>query len=413
MKTTSSMRRAGGAALLLLAPLTARASSIDDSAGRVVVPFVVQEAGFTSRIQVTNHELTTTKARVFWVGDRGGPNPGRRTCSSVSVAARSMIAVDVPSLCGLSAAPGVGMLVVMVDSSTPARLSARALVDATSPATGGLLQTVSVDGVPLANFEGTESRLTAGGLRSRGAVAPQELLTDCFVGSFFDGSGAGGMLARVTLEDASGTALGSKLTSLKPFELVRFPDVFGSMGITGAVQGVQAEFAFTGKNDALVAFCVTAQEGMDKKDRTLVVSMGQAASPQDEARRRAFAATGTPALRPFIMPGGSLAAKQFHGVYVRHPDVVRCRVSTHPSHPELEITAFSPDRVSTSGTSTSATEVEFATTPRGAVNGGTADLWGLEVAYPSGTTPIAGSVPYGITCSSGNGTSLADLMFPQ
>lgn len=411
MKTTSYIRRAGGAALLLLAPLGAHASSIDDSAGRLVVPFVVQEPDFASRVQVTNHEFLTTKARVFWVGDRGGPHPGRRNCSAVSVPGLSMIAFDVPTQCGLSPAPGVGMLVLMVDSPTPARLSARAIVDATSPTTGELLQTISVAGLPLANLEGTESRLTAGGLRTRGASPQQPMVTDCFVGSFADASGSGGMLARVTLENHVGLALGSKVTSLKPFELVRFPDIFKSIGVTSAMEGVQAEFVFTGKNDALVAYCVTAQEGMIKKDRSIVVSMGQAANPQDEVRRRAFAATGTPALRPFIMPGGTLASPQLHGVYVRHPDVVRCRVTTHFSHPELEITAFSPDRVRTSGMST--TEVEFATEARGAVNGGTADLWGLEVAYPPGTTPIPGSVPYTIACSSGNGTSLADLLFPQ
>jgi hypothetical protein len=409
MKTTSYLRRSSGAALLLLAPLAAHASSIDDSAGRVVVPFVVQEDGLASRVQVTNQEFTTTKARIFWVGDRGGPHPGKRTCTPVTVPGRSMIAVDVRSQCGLSTAPDVGMLVLMVDASAPVRISARALVDATSPTTGALLQTISVAGLPLANLEGTESRLTAGGLRSRGVGAPQALLTDCFVGSFADGSGTGGMLARVTLENANGTALGSKVTSLKPFELVRFKDVFASMGINSTMEGVQAEFAFTGKNDALVAYCVTSEEGMVKKDRSVVLAMGQAASPQDEVRRRSFVATNTPALRPFIMPGGG--PTQFHGVYVRHPDVVRCRVTSHPSHPQFEITAFSPDRVRTSGMTSS--EVEFATDAHGSVNGGTSDLWGLEVAYPPGTPVSPGSVPYSITCSSGNGTSLADMMFPQ
>jgi hypothetical protein len=377
----------------------------------VVVPFVVQENGLASRVQVTNHEFTTTRARAFWVGDRGGPHPGKRSCSSVTVPGRSMVAVDVRLQCGLSAAPDVGMLILMVDSSTPARVSARALVDATSPTTGDLLQTIFVAGLPLANLEGTDSRLTAGGLRHRGAGAAQALLTDCFVGSFIDGSGTGGMLARVTLESANGTTLGSKVTSLKPFELVRFRDVFKLMGITSTMEGVQAEFAFTGRNDALVAYCVTAEEGMVKKDRTLVLAMGQAASPQDETRRRAFAATGTPALRPFVMPPGSLATKQFHGVYVRHPDLVRCRVTTAFPDPELEITAFSPDRVAVSGTTPSA--VEFGMDPHGTVAFGTSELWGLEVAYPPGTAPSPGSVPYSIACSSGNGTSLADLLFPQ
>ncbi len=411
MNTTSFLRRAGGAALLLLAPLASRASSIDDSAGRVIVPYVVHQTGLSSRVQVTNHELVPITVRVFWIGERSGPHPGRRTCPSLGIPGLGLVAIDVRSQCGLSAAPGVGMLMLIENAAGTARLSARAVVDATSPRTGALLQTTAVAGLPLASLEGTDSRLTAGGLLTRAATAPHTARTDCFVGTFFDGSGSGGMLARVTLEDPDGIALGSLTASLRPFELVRLRDVFGSIGVTSTIEGVQAEFAFTGGNDALVAYCVTDQEGMDKQDRTVVLSMGQASSPQDELRRRVFTATGTPALRPFLMPGGALATKQIHGVYVRHPDLVRCRVTTHGSHPELSLTAFSPDRVAIPGPTVS--EVEFATAPHGSVAGGTSELWGLEVDYPPGTTPIPGSVPYWITCSSGNGTSLADLLLPQ
>jgi hypothetical protein len=102
---------------------------------------------------------------------------------------------------------------------------------------------------------------------------------------------------------------------------------------------------------------------------------------------------------------------QLHGLYVRHPDTVRCSVATDGPE-ELRIVAVSPDgnqRV----TGTVPSRVEFATgSPHGAVADGVSDLWGLEVDWPAGTTPPAGGVPYRISCTSGNGTSLADLLVP-
>jgi hypothetical protein len=277
--------------------------------------------------------------------------------------------------------------------------------------TGRLLQTVYVAGLPLANLEGTETRLVAGGLRSRGSGAAQVITTDCYVGSFVDGSGAGGLAARVTLVDANDNALGSDVTVLSPFELVRFPDVFGAQGITSAMEGVQARFGFGGGNDALVAYCVATQDGMLKQDRTTVLTMAQVASPQDEVRRREFVARETPARGPFEMLPPPDNKKQLHGLYVRLPDDVRCTVATDTLD-TLEIVAVSPDG-SQRIMGMTPERVDFGTgLLHGAVAGGVSDLWGLEVDWPSGTTPPPGGVPYRISCTSGNGTSLADLLLP-
>lgn len=424
MNTTSFLARAAGAALVLLAVPLARASSIDDSAGRVVVPYVATGDGLESRVQVTNHDPNPISVRLLWVGEQSGPFPGRRTCTTLAVPGLTMMSFDPLSMCGL-AAPAAGMMVLVEDSPGPVRISARALVDSRSPMTGRILQTVSVAGLPLANLEGTDSILIAGGLRSRGAGMAQPLVTGCYVGTFFGASGNGVVLTEVDFKDSDGNGLGSLQAVLKPFELVELKDVFRAIGYPSTIEGVRAEFRFTGGNDAVVAYCVTSLEGMIKQDHTIALSIGQVADPQDEVRRREFTARATPARGPFLMLPPPHNAKQTHGLYVRHPDTVRCSVAIDlpPGAPpiglDLHIAAVSPDRVRTTSSPLPSSSVDFATDAHGKVAGGVSDMWGLEVDWPAPPPPPAlppplpvGSVPYRISCVSGNGTSLGDLLFP-
>ena len=419
MNTQSVLARAAGAALVLLAAPLARASSIDDSAGRVVVPWVAAGNGLESRVQVTNHDPDPIKVLVFWVGEMSGPAPGRRSCTPLFVPGLTMMSFDPLSMCGVSA-PAAGMIVLLEDSPGPVRISARALVDSLSSTTGAPLQTLSLAALPLANLEGTNSILIAGGLRSRGAGMGQALVTGCFVGSLFGASGSGVTITKIQFRDSKGNWLGSLLAAVKPFELVELKDVFRAIGYPSSIEGVRAEFLSSGGNDAMVGYCVTSQEGAVPQDHTMVLTMAQAADPQDEVRKREFTARETPARGPFLMLPPPSNAKQIHGLYVRHPDTVRCSVAIDvppgapPPGVSLEIAAFSPDRVRVAGPNPSM--VEFATDDHGAVAGGVSELWGLEVDWPPPTTPPTplpvGSVPYRISCLSGNGTSLGDLLFP-
>jgi hypothetical protein len=423
MNTTSFLARAAGAALVLLAVPLARASSVDDSAGRVVVPYVAAGNGLEPRVQVTNHDPDPIKVRVLWVGEQSGSFPGRRTCTTLSVPGLTMMSFDPLSMCGLSA-PAIGMMVLFEDSPGPVRISARALVDSRSPMSHRILQSVFVAGLPLANVEGADSILIAGGLRSRGAGMAQPLVTDCYVGTLFGASGSGAVITKVDFKDSDGNGLGSLPVVLKPFELVELKDVFRAIGYPSTIEGVRAEFRSTGGNDAVVAYCLTSMEGMIKQDHTIALSMGQVADPQDEVRKRQFTARETPARGPFLMLPPPFNAKQTHGLYVRHPDTVRCSVAMDlppgapPPGVSLEIAAVSPDRVRITSP-TPSSRVDFATDVHGTVAGGVSDMWGLEVDWPAPPPPPApapplpvGSVPYRISCLSGNGTSLGDLLIP-
>jgi hypothetical protein len=385
----------------------ARASNIDDSGPSVVVPFVSIGGGFESRVLVTNHTSTPATVRVRWVGERWGTVPGLRFCGTTTFAASRLTTLDVVNQCGFSQPPGVGMLVLTDSDTTITRISARALVDFRSSASGGIEQTVSVAGLPLAAVDGTDNVHSVTGLRQTAPGAARPAVTDCYVASFADGSRRGGMIARVSLADAGGNALGSRLTSLGQYELVAIRDVFNNLAPSGLV-GARADYKFSGFGDAVLGYCVTTQVGVSMQDRNITLSMAQVAEPRDDVRRRGFTASMTPGRGPFMMFPPPDNKRQLHGIYVRQPDVVTCSVSQHWSHPQLEIKAFTPDKVSIPGMQPG--QVTFGGGGNSTTAGGFRDLWGLEVDWPAGTTPPPQTVPYTITCASGNGTSLADLL---
>jgi hypothetical protein len=397
-------------AALAAAPVLSSASSIDDSAARVVVPLVVREKGVDSAVFVTNDETKAVKVQVRYVGERTSAAPGLKICGSLSVPAMAQVPLDVNVLCSLPADPGPGMLVLIEMDPGIARISARARIDTRSPTTGAVLGTFAVTGLPLGAVDTTSNLHVVQGLRWDASVPGNT--TDCFFGSLFDGSGFGGMVGRLTLKDDRGLDLGSQLFNLRPFELVALRDVFKLVGAPAAkYEGVHAEIVWTGGGDAVLGYCVASRDGADKGDRTLAFEPALVADPNDEVRKRVFVASGTPALGPFglgpTLPLNHPLAR--HGVYVRHPDRLTCGVASSDPNASMVITAVSPDGVQHIG-GTSARTPEFGGSPRGSVAGGVADLWGLEVEYKPGTSSF-GFVKYSLDCRSGNGTSLADLVF--
>jgi hypothetical protein len=385
---------------------SARAGSIDDAAGRVVVPLVAQDAGLDTRVFVTNHETRHLKVQVRWAGMQYGPAPGLKVCPSVTVLAGSVTTLDVAQHCGLPANAGPGMLVLSEVDPGVARISARARIDVLNPVTARTQQTLAIGGLPLPALDTTENVHVVGGLRQNAPGSGAVLATDCFFGMTFDGTGYGGLLGRFTLKDELGHVLGSPAYfSVPPFELAQLRDVFALAGVLpGTHGGVRGEFVLSGGGDAVVGYCVTTHEGPVRGDRTLAFNLAQVAEPQDEARRRQVGADSTPGLGGFRLAPGQ--AKAVHGIYVRHPDRVACRVSSVGT---MVITAVSPDQAQTIG-GTSAVTPEFGNSPHGSVAGGVDDLWGLEVSWgpgPQGPQPL----PYSISCLSGNGTSLADRLF--
>jgi hypothetical protein len=397
-------------AALVATPALASASSIDDSAARVVVPLVVAEKGVVSSVFVTNDETRAIKVQVRYVGERYSAAPGLRMCGSITLPASTQVTLDVSQQCQLPADPGAGMLVLIETDAVVARISARARIDTLSM-TGDVLGTLPVVGLPLGAVDTTENVHVVQGLRWQGGGMPGNT-TDCFFGALFDGSGYGGMVGKLTLRDAFGQDLGSLLFNLRPLELFALRDVFKAAGVSGGpYEGVRAEIVWTGGGDAVLGYCVSNRDGAVKGERTLAFEPAQVAEPNDELRKRAVVASETPSLGAFTL-GPSLPTSNprgVHGVYVRHPDRLSCSVISSDPHRVMFITAISPDGTQQIG-GTSPTTTEFGNVPRGSIAAGVADLWALEVRWAPGT--FTGShTKYRIECRSGNGTSLADFLF--
>ena len=386
------------------------ANSIDDAGSELVVPVVAHGTGLGTGVVVRNHETHDLEVLPYYVGERSTAAPGVRTCRLLPVKASTVLALDWRTLCNLAGVDAYGMLVLVArDPVGVGKISARAHVDVSVNAIGSPIfstqrQSVSLDGIPLGYLDTTDNVHVVTGLRSDpGGTFP--VTTDCFFATFFAGKGSGGVLGRLSLKDADGKPLGRDVYfSLKPFELLRFGDVFAKVGAPAAVyEGARAEFSLTGGGDAVMGYC--RGESVGPHGSTFAFQVAQVADPREETRRRSMVATATPGVQlpgvTFLIDPATVRIR--HGLYVRHPDVVKC---TLRSTDAFIFTASSPDGAKHFSVADNQTG-EFAIDQNH--YRGPSDLWSLEVFW-SPNAARTQPVSYSISCLSGNGTSLADQL---
>jgi hypothetical protein len=410
--------------ILMTAPVVALAGSADDSGSQVVVPLVIHDVRHDSRLFVKNHEVNPLTVQMRYVGARSSATPGLHPClPQLTLPSVSVLEIDVPTElakvldssgnpCRLNPGDNHGMVVfVSLSKTTVGRLSARARVDVREPGSSRR-QTVVIDGSPLGYLDTTDNTHIASDLlwdKSGGTLSPSPVSSDCYVGTFFDGSRAGGVQGVLRLRDDQGSQVGhDHFFGLRPFEYVSFEDVFSLVGAAPAVyQGVRAEFSFVGKGDSVLAYCRTAMHLPAGLGRSFAYQIAQVVEPQEETRRRRTNVNSTP-LVASPMPTFSIDPgenKTFHGIYVRHPDIVECSVTASDA---LHIAAVAPDRA-TVLSHPSARTPEFGLSTQSYQ--GWSDLWGIEISWSPDALRTA-AVSYSIHCDSGNGTSLADQLLP-
>jgi hypothetical protein len=406
-----------GVAAAIAATGTASASTPDDAGAIVVVPLTADSLSRT-RLFVQNHQPWSVPTDVVFVPARsaGASALPHLACkgasgSGITLAANSVTEIDLVAECPPLPTPMVGMVVVRTrDSIGLGTVSARGVVD-TSFFSGVARQTLQVDGIPVAYLDTTDNIHVAGGLRWDVPFAGSGtgVTSDCFLGTFF-GTGSG-VLGRITLRDEKGIELGKTplFQIANSFELVRVSDVFTAASVSpGAYKGVRAEFGLAGGGEAVIGYCSTKRTSFGAS--TFALSLAQVVEPQDETRRRQMTAYSTPGglingqrtTLDFVLDPS--VDKAQHGLYVRHPDILSCRVNALQE--ELILTAIAPDRSVMAGGNGSATS-RFATITES--HAAQNDLWGLEVSWhPSSARNVP--VGYSLSCFSGNGTSLADLL---
>lgn len=397
-----------------LASRPAVAMTSDNVGARVVVPFVAHTKSLRTTVSIENHEPVPVKATLYYVGEQSSSSPGLRKCPAGSVPfvllPSSVVLIDVATLCALNGPDDVGTLTVIeLQGGTTARLSANARVDLLDPA-GQPDFGFSVEGIPLGYLDGSNNTHVVSALRYGASISGfGDYVSDCYVGSFFDATSSG-VVAKLTLKDRDGRRIGSPLTtSLRPWELVRLPDVFGAAGTGGPYQQARAEFVFSGNDPSVLAFCTVANV-VNRRSPSTTFHLAKVVEPELETRRRDVNVNATPRVTPSggsfeFLPGTS---EVLHGLYVRHPDLLSCALDRS----ELVLELVTPDGAQTFGGTTNAI-AEFDTGARSALGSrsfgpGWADLWGLRVSWNAAFPAPTGPVPYRVVCRSGNGVSLVD-----
>jgi len=407
-----------GLAVLTISGAPLRAMSGDSSGYAVVLPWVISSSVFNSQIAVENHSGATVKLVAYYVGESQSANPTRLTCSdasanpvpqtfSLSVAPDAVLSFDLKSLIdqkckgskpSTATSADRGTLTLLAPKTAQARISASARVERVAGA-GIAHFGYSQAAVPLGGLEGTTQIVT--GVRS-GKIGTQTYRVDCLVGSLYDASQSGNWY-KLTVKDASGTAVGKTLFALKPWSAELLVDVLaliGSPGLAIDAATIEIEPAVNPTNPSMIASCRMIEIGNSSVFAT-VLSVGKVYEPKDELRARSVSVQETPGIGLFVFDAKK--GRSLHVAFLRQPDMVECSVSD----PQLALVVTSPNRTFVTGGFQSTGE--FFTGFRGAT--GDAGAFGFEVIANQGNPP-SGPVTYELNCVSGNGMSQIDRVIP-
>jgi hypothetical protein len=394
------------------------AMSADGSSYAVALPWVIDSAAYRSRIAVENHSTSRMMLVAYWVGDDVSAMPGLHVCSdaganpvpqtfSLAVNGDEVLEFDLAALlaekCKTPAPAGSlgnrGTLTILTPKGAGlARISASARVERI-PAPGIVNLGYSQHGIPLGALEG--SKLLMAGLRSGKAPSGVAYRVDCLISTFADATQSGDLYT-LRLKDASGGVLGAKAYALRPWSSKIVVDVGPSLGVAGYYDGLQVEVE-PGANPtspSVVASCRTLD--LVQPSTPVSLSVGKVYEPKDmQLLRSTVKVDETPGWGPFRFD--PQAGRALHVAFLRHPDMVTCRVSD----PRLILIVWDPNRNFVAGGFQSTGE--FFTGVKGGTNlsGG----WGLIVEANPADPPSA-TVDYDITCASGNGISMIDRVAP-
>ena len=405
------MRIASLLALTTLAAATgvAHAQSTAASGSVIVLPDVAETVSYTSEVIVRNPNAMPLTLNVKFYEATTSSVPGLRTCLPLMVSALESKPFSVGAQCNpLGAGSHFGML-VLEDASPEQTNVFFAFSRVQTPGGNGF----SVEGFPIGAFSAAPA--DAIGLKRQAAAPTYQ--SNCFVAAL----GEAVNYQMVLRNGTTNAIIGSAVTgSLAAFEVRRYLDVFSAApnGVgapAGDYSNVRANFMVTSGGPALVSFCTVQESTFFGAD----FRIGKSTDARNDGQRR-VACIGldncsdtTPSVSgpEQILNVGN---KNVYSTILNPPDVVRCDL-VGPRKDDLQIRLRqwgdplasgvfpSPSGYSSGGQGE--TFFNVTTGGRGAVNGGTASRFFIDVAFRAGkdaTTPIN----YGITCRSGNGMEI-------
>jgi hypothetical protein len=399
---------------LLVASSQSAISQTTAAAGTVlVIPLVAATTTYSSDIFIRNPNATPMSVVFNFYEAKSSATPGKRVCANVSLAALETKLVRVGTQCAVSATSHHGF--VILEDAAAQKLNRFYAFARTEGFNGNGF---SVEAFPIGNFSGQSAGTN--GLKRQAAAPKYD--TNCFIGALGEA-----VDYSITLtEPSASNTIGNVITgSLAPFEMIRYLDIFTAVGLPPSDYGnVRAVFAQTNPGEpAFFSFCTVQESTFFGADFRIAKS--QDADDRRQKRLVCYAQTvcGTEIVGAGQTALGDITLKSIHEFFATPPDYIRCDlVSARLVDLEMRVrgpgdTFASPLFVSgTGGTGAFDSGGNDKTTfyiftgyrnAFSAVNGNdgqTARLF-IDVSFREGgnaTVPI----PYGITCTSGNGISV-------
>ncbi|UJB20669.1 MULTISPECIES: hypothetical protein [Lysobacter] len=364
----------------------ALAQSTDGYGTTIRLPLAVSSGSYSSTLFVRNGGSDAASVKVTYYGAPGTPFAGERPCTTLSIAPGAVSENSLATLCGVPIGPAsnYGQVVFVEQSAANIPISVFTRIQAVSGAG------FSVEGFKIGSLTGGATSSTVSGLRRQAAAPGYQ--SNCFVGSV-------GEPVTVTwsLRTAGGAALGTpQTTNLSTNETVRFLDVFSAAGApAGDYSNVQAVFSETtaGSNPGFVAYCTTQENVNFDGD----FRIAKEADPDDLRSKKVGVSTSS-ALGTLL---GLASGQDQFGLYLQHPDWVQCRING-TNAPQLEMRLEDPQGNVVAGGNNISSFQKVYLGEKSTRNNGVSGLWVLKV---ESRNLLSLSLPYGVTCETGNGSN--------
>jgi hypothetical protein len=374
----------------------AMAQSANGYGSIITIPVVVQTSTYSSAVFIHNYHPVPLLVKPDYVGADGSATVGAVSCAQVVVPAGQTAQYALTTLCPLNAGSNFGRLKLFEQNTDNRIFSAYSRVETFSG------NGFSIEGFPIGNFSNaaftTNGYSHVAGLR-RQASAPG-YQTNCFVASLNEA-------VDVSLELFTGAnaPLGSlQIYSLAANQVIRVLDVFASVGApAGDYSNVRAQFSenSAGTEPSFAAYCTVQNNTSFDADFRIAktVDVGDARSLATTTTSFDSGVTADGAGN--LIPALNSANAHVYGVFLQHPDFIRCTGSGVGGGSGLEVGLFDPFGTEVVDGNNSPSFGETYLGEKSSRNSGFNGRWTIRVeADGSG----GGSVTdYTVTCTSGNG----------
>lgn len=393
-----SIRKLCFAAALFASAGLGHAMSIDGAGTIVVVPLFANTPSFTSEVTIFNPNGSSVDIAPNFVGMDGRVTVGRVNCTIITVPANTSVQYSLPALCpAINPGSNNGKLTLISNSAANLPFFAYARIQTLAG------QGFSVEGFPIGSFEG--GLAVATGLK-RIAAAPT-FQSNCAVSSMNEP-----VDYTLQLQTSTGLVLGNTLSgSLTANQMTAFIDIFAAVNAPpGDHTNVRALIVNSnpapapGSAPSLLGFCTVQDNASLGAD----FRMAKIFNPKDESKQRANTVSLTRLGTSFQF--SDVNRRNTHVIYLRHPDYLSCVFATGAADVMMRLLDPQNNVMVSGATVTGFTKFPIGSSNliKSATNDGVSGRWLIEVQTLSTSTTLPAS--YSITCQSGNGHTMLDLI---